>query len=143
LALCTPSNTLNFNSCIHTKLTSTSHLGNRSHSSLVVSHKDQKCNPPLVLLKSEARNKIRVSFAPRKRIKERCGKVKETVKHKHLPSQNPMQPVETWIALACTRNAEENETLSRSVFRKMIPHRRLQIRGQHCCPRSTLSIGPH
>jgi hypothetical protein len=125
------------------KLTSTSHLRNRSHSSLVVSYKDQKCNPPSVLLKPEARNKISVSFAPRKRIKERCSKVKEMVKRKHLPSQHPMQPVETWIALACTRNVEENETLSRSVFRKMIPHRRLQTRGQRCCPRSALSIGPH
>jgi hypothetical protein len=31
-----------------------------------------------------------------------------------------MQPVETWIVLARTRNTEENETLSRSLFRKMI-----------------------
>jgi hypothetical protein len=87
----------------HTKLASTSHLGNRSHSVLVVSHKDRKCNPTSVLLKPEARNKIRVSFAPRKKIKEHYGKVKETVKRKHLPPQNPMQPVETWIAFARTR----------------------------------------
>jgi hypothetical protein len=105
------------------KLTSTSHLGNRSHSALIVNQKDRKYNPASVLLKPEARNKIKVSFAPQKRIKERYGKVKETVKHKHLPPQNPMQPVETWIALARTRNAEENETLSRNLFRKMIPHR--------------------
>jgi hypothetical protein len=65
------------------------------------------------------------------------------VKRKHLLFQNPMQPVETWIALACTRNTEENETLNRSLFRKMIPYRRLQTRGQCCCPRSTLPIGPH
>jgi hypothetical protein len=65
------------------------------------------------------------------------------VKRKHLPPQNPMQPVETWIALARTRNVEENETLNCSMFRKMIPHRRLQTRGQHWYPRSTLSIGPH
>jgi hypothetical protein len=125
------------------KLTSTSHLGNRSHSTLVVSQKDRKYNPASVLLKLEARNKIKVSFAPQKRIKEHCGKVKETVKRKHLPPQNPMQPVETWIALARTRNAEENETLSHSLFWKMIPHRRLQTCSQHCCPRSTLPIGPH
>jgi hypothetical protein len=129
--------------CAHTKLTSTSHLGNRSHSDLVVSHRDRKYNPASVLLKPEARNKIRVIFAPRKRIKECCGKVKETVKHKHLPPQNPMQPVETWIALACIRNVEENETLNHSLFRKMIPHRRLQTRGQCCCPWSALPIGPH
>jgi hypothetical protein len=129
--------------CAHTKLTSTSHLGNRSHSALIIIHKDRKCNPTSVLLKVEARNKIRVSFAPRKRIKEHCGKVKETVKHKYLPPQNPMQPVESWITLARTRNIEENETLSRSLFRKMIPHRRLQTHGQRCCPRSALSIGPH
>jgi hypothetical protein len=91
------------------KLTSTSHLGNRSHNALVVSQKDGKYNPALVLLKPEACNKIRVSFAPRKRIKECCGKIKETMKCKHLPPQNPMQPVETWIALARIRNAEENE----------------------------------
>jgi hypothetical protein len=103
-------------------------LGNRSHSALVVSHKDWKYNPILVLLKPEALNKIKVSFAPQKRIKEHYGKVKETVKRKHLPPQNPMQPVETWIALVRTRNVEENETLSRSLFRKMIPRRRLQIR---------------
>jgi hypothetical protein len=48
-----------------------------------------------VLLKPEARNKIKVSFAPRKRIKEHYGKVKETVKLKHLPPQIPMQPVKT------------------------------------------------
>jgi hypothetical protein len=54
-----------------------------------------------------------------------------------------MQPVETWIALACTRNVEENETLSHSLFRKMIPHRQLQTRGQRCCPQSALPIGPH
>jgi hypothetical protein len=125
------------------KLTSTSHFGNKSHSALAVSQKDRKYNPALVLLKPEARNKIKVSFAPQKRIKERCGKVKETVKRKHLPPQNPMQPVETWIALARIRNAEENETLSRSLFRKMIPHRRLQTRSQRCCPRSALPIGPH
>jgi hypothetical protein len=71
------------------KLTSTSHLGNRSYSSLVVSHKDWKCNPALVLLKPEARNKIRVSFAPRKRIKECCGKVKETVKCKPYADPKP------------------------------------------------------
>jgi hypothetical protein len=129
--------------CTHTKLTSTSHLGNRSYSALVVSHKDWKCNLASVLLKPEARNKIRVSFAPWKRIKECYGKVKETVKCKHLPPQNPMQPVETWIALARTRNAEENETLSRSLFRKMILHRWLQTRGQRCYPRSALPIGPH
>jgi hypothetical protein len=35
------------------------------------------------------------------------------VKRKHLPPQIPMQPVETWIALACTRNTEENETPKR------------------------------
>jgi hypothetical protein len=51
-----------------------------------------------------------------------------------LPPQNPMQPVETWIALACTRNEEENETLNRNLFRKMIPHRRLQTCGQRCYP---------
>jgi hypothetical protein len=96
-----------------------------------------------MLLKPEAHNKIKVSFAPQKRIKEHCGKVKETVKRKHLPPQNPMQPVETWIALARTRKAEENETLSRSLFRKMIPHRRLQTRNQHCCPQSALPIGPY
>jgi hypothetical protein len=96
-----------------------------------------------MLLKPEARNKIKISFAPQKKIKERCGKVKETVKRKHLPPQNPIQPVETWIALARTRNAEENETLSHSLFRKMIPHRRLQTRSQHCCPRFALPIGPH
>jgi hypothetical protein len=129
--------------CAHTKLTSTSHLGNRSYSALVVSHKDWKYNPASVLLKSEARNKIRVSFVPRKRIKERCGEIKETVKRKYLPPQNPMQLVETWIALARTRNAEENETLSRNLFRKIIPHRRLQTRGQRCYPRSALPIGPH
>jgi hypothetical protein len=115
------------------KLTSTFHLENRSYSALIVSHKDCKCNHTSVLLKLEARNKIRISFAPRKRIKEHCGKVKEMVKRKHLPPQNPMQPVETWIALARTRNAEENETLSRSLFRKMIPHRRLQTHGQCYC----------
>jgi hypothetical protein len=125
------------------KLTSTLHLGNRSHSALVVNPKDRKCNPTSVLLKLEARNKIRVSFTPRKRIKERCGKVKETVKRKHLSPQNPMQSIETWIALARTKNAEENETLSRSLFRKMIPHRRLQTHCQRCCPRSTLPFGPH
>jgi hypothetical protein len=65
------------------------------------------------------------------------------VKCKYLPPQNPMQPVETWIALVRTRNAEENETLNRNLFRKMIPHRRLQTRGQHCCPRSVLPISPH
>jgi hypothetical protein len=129
--------------CVHTKLTSTSHLGNRSHSTLVVNHKDRKCNLASVLLKPEARNKIRISFVPRKRIKERCGKAKETVKHKHLPPQNPMQPAETWIALARTKNAEENETLSRSLFKKMIPYHRLQTCSQRCCPQSTLSIGPH
>jgi hypothetical protein len=125
------------------KLTSTFHLGNKSHSTLVVNHKDRKCNPTSVLLKPEARNKIRVSFAPWKRIKERCGKIKKMVKCKHLPPQNPMQLVETWIALARTRNAEENEILSRSLFRKMIPHHQLQTRGQRYCPQSALPIGPH
>jgi hypothetical protein len=96
-----------------------------------------------MLLKPEARNKIKVSFAPQKRIKERYDKVKETVKRKHLPPQNPMQLVETWIALVRTRNAEENETLSRNLFRKMIPHHRLQTRSQRCYPRSALPIGPH
>jgi hypothetical protein len=129
--------------CTHTKLTSTFHLGNRSHNALIVSHKDWKCNLASVLLKPEACNKIRVSFAPRKRIKECCSKVKKTVKRKHLPPQNPMEPVETWIALTSTSNTEENETLSRSLFRKMIPHRRLQTRCQHYCPRSKLPIGPH
>jgi hypothetical protein len=65
------------------------------------------------------------------------------MKRKHFPPQNPMQLVETWIALACTRNVEENETLSRSLFRKIIPHRRLQTGGQRCCPQSALPIGPH
>jgi hypothetical protein len=81
--------------CAHMKLTSTSHLGNKSHSALIVNHKDWKCNPASVLLIPEACNKIRVSFAPRKRIKERCGKVKEMVKRKQLLPQNPTQPVET------------------------------------------------
>jgi hypothetical protein len=42
----------------------------------------------------------------------------------------------------CTRNAEENETLSRSLFRKMIPHCRLQTRSQCCCPRSATPHQP-
>jgi hypothetical protein len=78
-----------------------------------------------MLLKLEAHNNFRVSFAPRKRIKERCGKVMETVKHKHSPPQNPMQSVGTWIALELKRNVEENKTLSRSLFQKMIPYSRL------------------
>jgi hypothetical protein len=42
-----------------------------------------------------------------------------------------------------TRNTEENETLSRNLFMKMIPYHRLQICGQRCCPRSALPIGPY
>jgi hypothetical protein len=74
---------------------------------------------------------------------KKINKFQMGVKRKHLLPQNPMQPVETWIALARTRNAEENETLNRSLFRKMIPHRQLQTRGQRCYPQSALPIRPH
>jgi hypothetical protein len=138
-----PSDTLNFNSLRTYEVDFNFSFGKQISQRSRSQSKDRKYNPALVLLKPEACNKIKVSFAPQKRIKERYGKVKETVKHKHLPPQNPMQPVETWIALVHTRNAEENETLSRSLFKKMIPHRRLQTHSQRCCPQFTLPIGPH